>query len=112
MKYTNIGGYMIPNLVLTDQPKKQLSRYGMMRLNYLKQTNPILVEQQMMKGTLYSSLLRLEQEIEEQISLTMKQLAEKQPGPEKKSNPLGWTQWMNGLKLQAEEMVLPMLYEA
>ena len=31
--------------------------------------------------------------------------------PDRKTNPLGWTQMANSLKKQAEETILSMLYE-
>ena len=35
----------------------------------------------------------------------MMQLLQKDPAPEKKTDPMAWTQHMNSLKAQAEEIV-------
>ena len=42
---------------------------------------------------------------------TLRELMQKTPMPNRKTNPLGWAQLCNSLKQQAEEAVLPMLYE-
>ena len=31
--------------------------------------------------------------------------------PDKKTQPIEWNKWRSGLKLQAEELAMPMLYE-
>ena len=45
------------------------------------------------------------------VDKTLRELMQKTPMPNRKTNPLGWTQLCNSLKQQAEEAVLPMLYE-
>ena len=82
MMYTNVIGYQIPNLSLPKAKKTNLNRYGRMRLD----------AQQMVDKTLHD-------------------LMQKAQMPDRKTNPLGWAQMCNSLKQQAEEMILPMLYE-
>ena len=42
---------------------------------------------------------------------TLRELMQATPMPDRKTDPLGWVQMANSLKKQAEEAVLPMLYE-
>ena len=42
---------------------------------------------------------------------TLRGLMQKTPMPSRKTNPLGWMQLCSSLKQQAEEAVLPILYE-
>ena len=40
--YTNINGYLIPNLIYkSNEQMEQLGRYGILRKNYLKKHNKI-----------------------------------------------------------------------
>ena len=47
LKYTRIGDYELPNLTLNDNKKGTINKYGMLRLDYLKQN----------KNALYTTLL-------------------------------------------------------
>ena len=37
LKYTRTGDYELPNLTLKDNKKGTINKYGMLRLDYLKQ---------------------------------------------------------------------------
>ncbi len=37
LKYTKTGDYELPNLTLNDNKKGTINKYGMLRLDYLKQ---------------------------------------------------------------------------
>lgn len=45
------------------------------------------------------------------VDKTLRELMQATPMPDRKTDPLGWVQMANSLKKQAEEAVLPMLYE-
>ena len=45
------------------------------------------------------------------VDKTLRDLMQKAQMPDRKTNPLGCAQMCNSLKQQAEEMILPMLYE-
>ena len=63
-----------------------------------------------MRGKLFPHLLEVEQTVKQQIETTMAQLNAANPGPDRKTDPLGWAQHQNSLLAQAEEMALPILY--
>lgn len=111
-QYTNVNGYLIPNLSM-NQPRRDLGKFGRMGLRHLQQNKPFQYEKMLSQGTLYPSLLKMEEQMQEQIDRTVAQLQAEQKAtcPDRKTDPLGWTQWMNGLKMQAEELAMPMLYE-
>ena len=48
---------------------------------------------------------------QQMVDKTLHDLMRKAQMPNRKTNPLGWAQMCNSLKQQAEEMILPMLYE-
>ena len=48
---------------------------------------------------------------QQMVDKTLHDLMQKAQMPDRKTNPLGWAQMCNSLKQQAEEMIIPMLYE-
>ena len=111
MMYTNVIGYQIPNLSLPKAKKTNLNRYGRMRLDYLEQNEPNLCDQMMLEGTLLPSCRKMGLDAQQMVDKTLHDLMQKAQMPDRKTNPLGWAQMCNSLKQQAEEMILPMLYE-
>lgn len=110
MEYTQVNGYLIPNLTLSEQPAQPIGKYGEIRREFLRENTPVTFDLMLMEGTLYPHLLEVDKSTREQINQTMEQLIRQTPMPNRKTDPLGWAQQMNLLKAQAEEMVMPMLY--
>ena len=107
MTYTkNREGYLIPSLSLPNQPNPYLNRYARLRLEYLEQNEPTLCDQLMLEGTLLTSCNRIGRTAQRMMDKTLRELMQ-----DRRTNPLGWAQLTNSLKKQAEEAVLPMLYE-
>lgn len=112
MTYTkNREGYLIPSLSLPNQPNPYLNRYARLRLEYLEQNEPALCDQLMLEGTLLTSCSRIGRTAQRMVDKTLRELMQTTQLPDRKTNPLGWAQLTNSLKKQAEEAVLPMLYE-
>lgn len=42
LTYHRCGDYLLPDLGLTEEEQQPLGKYGMMRMNYLKEHRPIL----------------------------------------------------------------------
>ena len=110
MEYTNINGYLVPNLTLNEQPMQPIGKYGSLRREFLRENDPMTFEEMTLAGTLYKHLLEVEEAVRRQIEQTMQQLMRQSTAPDRKTDPLGWAQWMNDLKLQAEELAMPSLY--
>lgn len=96
---------------LAEGKKTNLNRYGRMRLDYLEQNEPNLCDQMMLEGTLLPSCRKMGLDAQQMVDKTLHDLMQKAQMPNRKTNPLGWAQMCNSLKQQAEEMILPMLYE-
>ena len=112
MTYTkNREGYLIPSLSLPNQPNPYLNRYARLRLEYLEQNEPTLCDQLMLEGTLLTSCRRIGRVAQRMVDMTLRELIQTTQLPDRKTDPLGWTQMANSLKKQAEEAVLPMLYK-
>ena len=104
MTYTkNREGYLIPSLSLPNQPNPYLNRYARLRLEYLEQNEPTLCDQLMLEGTLLTSCNRIGRAAQRMVDKTLRELMQTTQMPDRRTNPLGWTQMTNSLKKQAEE---------
>ena len=102
--YSTIGDYQLPNLTL-NQPKTPLGKYGRMRRAYLKEHRPVLYNSMLLSGTLYQTLLELEQTAGQMKAQMLTALLEKNPAPDKEKNQMAWVQHMTSLDAQAEEVI-------
>jgi hypothetical protein len=90
-----------------EEDKAAVSR----SLEYLEQNEPTLCDQLMLVGTLLTSCSQVGRAAQRMVDKTLRELMQTTPMPDRRANPLGWTQMANSLKKQAEEAVLPMLYK-
>ena len=106
--YRKKGDYFIPNLYLPIQPKKQIGKYGRLRLNYLKNFNKGLYTELLIDGTLKQHLLDINECANERVHLLIKQFAESENVNEylKGHHQMEWVQSMNNIKNRPEEIVL------
>ena len=108
LTYTMNGDYLLPNLILPQQSEQSLNKYGRMRKTYLKEHRPVLWNRMLLNGTLDSHLQEISEAASRRLSQMMQEMAAAQGVTEelKASDPMGWTQQMNALKAQAEEVIL------
>ena len=108
LTYTMNGDYLLPNLTLPQQPTMLLNKYGRMRKTFLKEHKPVLWNTMLLNGTLDSHLREISETANQRLNQMMKEMAAAQGVTQelKASDPMGWTQQMNALKAQAEEVIL------
>ena len=108
LTYIQNGDYLIPDLRLSEQPMKPLSKYGRMRKAYLKQQRPILYNQLLMTEKLYPHLREIDETANRRLAQMMPQLAEAAGVTEelKARDPMAWVGLMNTCKAQAEEILM------
>ena len=105
--YTQVGDYQLPLLTLSQTDEAEpLGKYGRMRLAYLKTQRPVLYNQMLMNGTLWPHLQEVQKAACACLERTMTTLLDKYPAPDKERTQLLWVAHMNGLKAQAEEVVV------
>ena len=107
IEYHLEGDYYIPNLVMPEQEKSTLNKYGRMRLNYLKENKKAEYSIMLMDGTLNSHLKEIQETATERVEKIIKQLKLKSNLTEdmKNTDMLYWVGMMNNFKNQAEEIV-------
>lgn len=108
LTYTRNGDYLIPDLILTEQPRKPLGKYGRMRKKYLQEHRPILWNQMILSETLYPHLWEIDETANRRLEQMMKEMAAQNGVTEslKAADPMKWVGLMNSLKAQAEEILL------
>ena len=105
--YAQAGDYQLPLLTLTQTDScEPLGKYARMRLTYLKTQRPMLYNRMLLNSALWPHLQEVQRTASEQVERTIAALADKFPAPDKERSQLLWAAHMNGLKAQAEEVVV------
>ena len=104
LKAKGLLSYML-SLPQTDD-SEPLGKYGRMRLAYLKTQRPVLYNRMLLNGTLWPHLQDAQKAACAWLERTMTTLLDKYPAPDKERAQLLWVAHMNGLKAQAEEVVV------
>ena len=107
ISYTKINDYKIPNLKIKDKEKHNIGKYGLLKLEYLKNNQRILYYDLLMKNELNEYLYEIDTIVNGLANKLINKLSEKEGINEelKNSNQMLWTRKMNNIKNIAEEMV-------
>ena len=107
IEYHLEGDYYIPNLVMPEQEKIALNKYGRVRLNYLKENKKAEYSIMLMDGTLNNHLREIQETANTRVEQIIKQLKSKSNLTEdmKNTDMFYWVGTMNAIKNQAEEIV-------
>ena len=107
--YTKCGDYLLPNLTLAEKKNKQLNKYGLLRLEYLKNNKKSLYQELLMKDKLNEHLFSVSIIAEDRINNIINDLIKSDSSITEKlksGNQLLWIQKMNNCKNIAEDIVL------
>ena len=106
--YTQVGDYMLPDLLPAEEEKEaNIGVWGMRHKRYLKQNHRVLYYNLLTSGKLNSYLADVEQQAQDLFLRLVKDLAEKENVTEelKASDMMLWVQKMNNIRNQATEIV-------
>ena len=105
--YRQVGDYLIPNICIPEDEAglPPLTRWGLMRLNYLKNHRRIIYTDLKLSGKLFLHCHVIEKQAKERMEFMMSQLMAHDPLPNKATDPMGWVSHMNTLQLQVEEII-------
>ena len=106
--YTQVGDYMLPNLLLAEEEKKaNIGVWGMRHKRYLKQNHKVRYYNLLTSGKLNSYLADIEQQAQDFFLRLVKDLAEKENVTEelKATDMMLWVQKMNNIRNRAREIV-------
>ena len=106
--YTQVGDYILPDLLPAEEEKEaNIGVWGMRHKRYLKQNHKVLYYNLLTSGKLNSYLADVEQQAQDLFLRLVKDLAEKENVTEelKASDMMLWVQKMNNIRNQATEIV-------
>ena len=106
--YTQVGDYMLPDLLPAEEEKKaNIGAWAMRHKRYLKQNHKVRYYNLLTSGKLDSYLADIEEQAQNLFSRLVKDLAEKENVTEKlkSDNPMLWVQKMNNIRNRATKIV-------
>ena len=106
--YELIGDYYIPVLTLSSEEQRPIGKWGRMHRDYLKEHHPILFNDLILSGQLWTYLADLNEQAQERLSLIIEQMQASEGVTEelKSANQMAWVGAMNSIRNRAEEIIL------
>ena len=105
--FTQVGDYLIPDLVMDPQPEGEIGVWGWRRKRYLKEHRKGTYNAMLLNGTLTRHLIDTNTEALDLMESLVKQMAKAEGVTEeiKRRDQLGWVRRMNNIRNRAEEIV-------
>ncbi|MFR2003690.1 MAG: TnpV protein [Acutalibacteraceae bacterium] len=106
--YTQVGDYMLPDLLPAEEEKEaNIGVWAMRHKRYLKQNHKVLYYNLLTSGKLNSYLADIEQQAQDLFLRLVNDLAEKENITEelKSTDMMLWVQKMNNIRNRATEIV-------
>ena len=106
--YTQVGDYMLPDLLPAEEEKEaNIGIWAMRHKRYLKQNHKVLYYNLLTSGKLNSYLADIEQQAQQLFLQLVKDLADKENVTEelKSIDMMLWVQKMNNIRNRATEIV-------
>ena len=113
IKYIKVGDYYIPDWKLPEE-HRPIGRWGRMHRDYLKEHRPVVFNQLVLSGNLWTYLADINEQAQQRMEVLVTQMMAAEGVTEelKEANQMDWVRRMNSIQDQAEEVVLSeMVYE-
>ena len=106
--YELIGDYYIPVLTLSFDEQRPIGKWGRLHRDYIKEHRPILFNDLVLSGQLWTYLANLNEQAQERLSLIIDQMKVSECVTEelKADDQMAWIGAMNSIRNRAEEIVL------
>lgn len=107
ISYTLVGDYYLPDLILPGQEQYDIGRFGLMRMNYLKNHRKRFYASLLTSGKLNEHLHKIDQTANERFELISRQMAQAEGVTEtlKSENQMLWVQKMTNIRNRVEEII-------
>ena len=104
--YVLVGDYYIPQLELPKEDRP-LGRWGRLRKTYLRDHRPVLYNQLILTGKLWTHLADLNEQAEERLDRIIDQMVQAEGVTEelKARDQMEWVRQMNSIRHRAEEII-------
>ena len=105
--YSRAGDFLIPDLVLEEQPEGWIGKYGIMRQEYLKKWKKSLYNDLLLSGKLQQHLLDINRDAQEEFEIIVRQTAKAEGVTEelKRQDQMEWVRRMNSIRDRADEFI-------
>ena len=106
--YELIGDYYIPVLTLSSEEQRPIGKWGRMHRDYLREHRPLLFNDLILSGQLWTYLADLNDQAQERLSLIIEQMKASEGVTEelKVADQMVWVGAMNSIRNRAEENIL------
>lgn len=106
--YELIGDYYIPVLTLSSEEQRPIGKWGRMHRDYLKEQRPILFNDLILSGQLWSYLADLNEQAQKRLFLIVEQMKASEGVSEKlkATDQMAWVAAMSSICNRAEEIIL------
>ena len=107
IEYILVGDYYIPDRKFPNE-ERPIGKYGRMHREYLKEHNPMMFNDLVLEGQLWTYLADLNEQAENRLQFIIKQMQEAENVTDelKEQNQMAWVQAMNNIYNRAEEIVI------
>ena len=105
--FTQVGEYLIPDLVMDSQPEGEIGIWGWRRKRYLKEHREGTYNAMLLNGTLTQHLIDTNEAALDLMDSLVKQMAKTESVTEalKRQDQMAWVARMNNIRNRAEEIV-------
>lgn len=105
--YIKTGDYYIPDLKLPEK-HRPIGRWGRMHRDYLKEHRPVVFNQLVLSGALWTYLADINEQAQQRMNVLVKQMMASESMTEelKETNQMKWILQSNNIRCRAEEIVL------
>lgn len=106
--YTEVNGYLFPNIKVADTKKVHLTQFGRMKLKYLKEYQGRLYFKLIVTNELNNYLEQVEKEANETYDRLVEEYKKKWNVTEelKKENQMKWVQLMNNIDNVVKQIIM------
>lgn len=106
MDYVLVGDYYVPDLKLPEE-HRPLGKWGRMHREYLRITNPGLLNELILSGRLWTYLADLNEQATDRCNRIIRQMMEAEQIGEnlKARDQMAWVRAMNSIRSRAEEII-------
>lgn len=106
--YELIGDYYIPVLALTTEEQCSIGKWGRMHRDYLKEHRPILYNDLILSGQLWTYLADVNEQAQNRLEVIIDQMKASEGVTEelKAADQMAWVGAMNSIRNRAEEIIL------
>lgn len=106
LTYIPVGDYYVPDLKLPEE-NRPIGHWGRLRRKYLKEYRPIIYNNLVLSGKLWTYLADINEQAQERLEVLIEQMKTAEGITEKlkAEDQMEWVRRMNSIRDRAEEIV-------